>query len=65
MSPNLPIPDDALREFCEKHHIRTLKLFGSALRDDFTPQSDIDLLLVLKKGLEILAKRNAKQFTKK
>lgn len=45
MSPNLPISDDALREFCARHHIRSLKLFGSALRDDFTPESDIDLLV--------------------
>ncbi|MEQ1840814.1 MAG: nucleotidyltransferase domain-containing protein [Verrucomicrobiales bacterium] len=42
--PSLNIPDDALREFCAKHHIRTLKVFGSALREDFTPESDIDLL---------------------
>ena len=42
---NITIPDEALRAFCEKHHICTLKLFGSALRDDFTPESDIDLLV--------------------
>lgn len=42
---SLNIPDEALRDFCAKHHILTLKLFGSALRDDFTPESDVDLLV--------------------
>ncbi|MCP4644011.1 MAG: nucleotidyltransferase domain-containing protein, partial [bacterium] len=35
---------EELREFCERHHIHRLALFGSVLRDDFTPQSDIDVL---------------------
>lgn len=41
---HISISQDLLREFCAKHHIRQLALFGSALRDDFTPQSDIDVL---------------------
>lgn len=32
-------------EFCRKHHIRKLALFGSVLRDDFSPKSDIDVLV--------------------
>lgn len=36
---------EAIAEFCRKHHIRKLSLFGSALRDDFTAQSDIDILV--------------------
>ena len=34
-----------LAEFCRKHHIRRLALFGSALRDDFGPESDVDVLV--------------------
>lgn len=50
---NLNIPDEALRDFCAKHHIRTLKIFGSALRNDFTPESDIDLLVEFESGTRI------------
>jgi predicted nucleotidyltransferase len=35
----------ALRAFCSEWKIRELSLFGSALRDDFGPQSDIDFLV--------------------
>ncbi len=37
---NIAIPQDRLAEFCQKHHIRKLALFGSVLRDDFTSDSD-------------------------
>ena len=36
---------DALSEFCQANHIRRLSLFGSVLRDDFGPESDVDLLV--------------------
>jgi predicted nucleotidyltransferase len=39
------ITDDKIREFCERHHIRRLAVFGSALRDDFGPESDVDVLV--------------------
>lgn len=39
------IPQDKINEFCRKWQIRELSLFGSALRDDFNPKSDIDLLV--------------------
>lgn len=46
MSPAaIPIPADQLARFCQRHGIRRLALFGSALRDDFEPDSDIDLLV--------------------
>lgn len=35
----------SVAEFCKKHHIRRLSLFGSVVRTDFTPQSDIDVLV--------------------
>jgi predicted nucleotidyltransferase len=41
----IPIPYEALRDFCEAHHITRMWLFGSVLRDDFTPDSDVDVLV--------------------
>jgi predicted nucleotidyltransferase len=41
----LGIGDDAMTEFCRKWKITEVALFGSALRDDFAPESDIDLLV--------------------
>ena len=39
------IEKNKLSGFCERYHIRRLALFGSALRDDFGPQSDVDVLV--------------------
>lgn len=39
------IPKDLIREFCRRHHIRKLSIFGSYLREDFGPDSDIDFLV--------------------
>jgi hypothetical protein len=39
------LPQQQLTEFCQRHHIRKLSLFGSVLRDDFTEASDIDFLV--------------------
>jgi hypothetical protein len=41
----IPIPYEALRVFCEAHHITKMWLFGSVLRDDFSPESDVDVLV--------------------
>ena len=46
----IEVPEDRIREFCEKHRIRKLSLFGSVLRDDFTPASDVDVLVELERG---------------
>ncbi len=43
--PRIAIPADRLAEFCRRHHIRWLSLFGSVLRDDFRPDSDVDVLV--------------------
>ena len=47
-----------LAAYCERHGIRKLALFGSALRDDFRPHSDLDLLVWFEPGqrLQVLAK---------
>ncbi len=39
------IPEDAVVDFCRRHGIRRLSLFGSVLRMDFRPESDIDVLV--------------------
>ncbi len=39
------IPHDRLAEFCRRWDIVRLEVFGSALRDDFRPESDIDFLI--------------------
>lgn len=40
----IQLPQPALQDFCHRWKIRELAIFGSALRDDFGPESDIDLL---------------------
>ena len=46
----LAYDDDALQGFCREHGIARLELFGSALREDFSERSDIDLLCTLGAG---------------
>ena len=41
----IEFPEDKIAAFCRRHHIRRLSLFGSILRDDFTPESDVDVLV--------------------
>ena len=47
---NIEIPADRIADFCRRHHIRRLALFGSVLRDDFQPDSDVDVLVEFKAG---------------
>ncbi len=46
----IQLPSDTLAEFCRHHHIRRLALFGSVLRPDFRPDSDIDVLVEFEPG---------------
>ncbi|MDP2982801.1 MAG: nucleotidyltransferase family protein [Candidatus Latescibacter sp.] len=46
----IEIPVGAINEFCRQNHIRRLALFGSILRKDFTPQSDVDVLVEFEPG---------------
>jgi predicted nucleotidyltransferase len=41
----IDIPKERIAEFCRRNHIRRLALFGSVLRDDFTAESDVDILV--------------------
>jgi uncharacterized protein len=50
MSPHVSIDRDAVSAFCRRHHIRRLALFGSVLRDDFSPDCDIDVLVEFQPG---------------
>lgn len=43
-------PKDAIADFCRRRHIRKLALFGSVLRDDFRPDSDVDVLVEFEPG---------------
>ena len=45
MRAKLEIPGQQLAEFCRRNRIRKLSLFGSVLRDDFGPDSDVDVLV--------------------
>ena len=50
LAENVTIPNVAIAEFCRKHHIRKLALFGSVLGSGFTPESDIDVLVEFEEG---------------
>jgi len=50
MSPKIPIDRDKIAEFCRRYYIRKLAFFGSVLRDDFRPDSDVDVLVEFEPG---------------
>jgi hypothetical protein len=45
MNLDVLLSSSQIRSFCQKHHIRQLSFFGSVVRDDFGPESDIDVLV--------------------
>ena len=47
---HIAVPKDRIADFCRRHHIRRLSLFGSVLRDDFGPASDVDVLVEFEEG---------------
>jgi uncharacterized protein len=50
---HIDIPRDKIVEFCRRHHVRRLALFGSVLRDDFRPDSDVDVLVEFEPGTRV------------
>jgi hypothetical protein len=50
MTARIAIDRAAIEGFCKRHHVRRLALFGSVLRDDFTPESDVDVLVEFEQG---------------
>ena len=53
MNSQVPLDQEAVAAFCKKWRIRELSLFGSALRDDFGPESDLDFLVTFEVGVPL------------
>ena len=51
---DLNLPLEAIRDLCRRHHISELALFGSAVTDNFTLRSDVDLLVKVYPGRSLL-----------
>ena len=50
MSVKIIVDRPQIAEFCRRHRVRKLALFGSVLRDDFRPDSDVDILIEFEPG---------------
>jgi len=50
LKSRIVIPEEKLADFCKRHHIRKLALFGSVVRGDFKPDSDVDVLVEFEPG---------------
>jgi predicted nucleotidyltransferase len=50
---NIEFSQDELQSICRRHGVRRLALFGSVLRDDFGPDSDIDVLIEFEPGMHV------------
>jgi hypothetical protein len=50
MIAKIAVDREKVAEFCRRHYIRRLALFGSFLRDDFRPESDVDVLVEFEPG---------------
>lgn len=48
--PRIAIPQEEIEAFCRRHGVSRLSLFGSVLRDDFGPDSDVDFLIEFPPG---------------
>ncbi len=46
----IEVPQEEIAEFCRRNHIKKLAFFGSVLRDDFRPDSDVDVLVEFEPG---------------
>jgi predicted nucleotidyltransferase len=47
----IAVDREKIADFCRRHHIRKLSFFGSVLRDDFGPESDVDVLVEFEPGM--------------
>ncbi|MDQ3702120.1 MAG: nucleotidyltransferase family protein [Chloroflexota bacterium] len=50
MLRRITLDRERIAEFCQRHHVRRFALFGSVLRDDFRPDSDVDILVQFEEG---------------
>lgn len=53
MNTKINISKDKIVDFCQSNHIRRLAFFGSVLRDDFGPESDVDVLVEFEPGTRV------------
>ena len=49
--PKVDIPEEQLQDFCARWNVLELALFGSVLRDDFSPLGDVDVLVPFQKDV--------------
>jgi predicted nucleotidyltransferase len=49
----IEIPQDQIIDFCQRHHVARLALFGSVLGSGFGPDSDVDVLLLFEPGTQV------------
>jgi predicted nucleotidyltransferase len=52
MGISIDISKEKISAFCRRNHIQSLSFFGSVLRDDFRPDSDVDVLVEFEPGQE-------------
>ena len=53
MKARIEIPKETLADFCRRNHIQRLAFFGSVLREDFSPESDVDVLVEFEPGARV------------
>jgi predicted nucleotidyltransferase len=53
MTLRIDVSAEEIEAFCRRHRIRRLAFFGSVLRDDFTPESDVDVLVEFEPGARV------------
>ncbi len=51
--PRIDIPEGKIAEFCRRHRVRSLSLFGSVLREDFDTDSDVDVLVEFESDAQV------------
>lgn len=51
--PNLELNIEPIRELCQRYRVRELALFGSAVREDFSAASDVDILVEFEPDAEV------------
>ena len=53
LQSQVKLSSDQLKEYCQKNGIKKLSLFGSVLREDFGPNSDVDVLVEFSPGTRV------------
>ena len=53
MASRITLPKNRITDFCRRNRIKKLAFFGSVLRDDFRPDSDVDVLVEFEPGARV------------